>query len=80
MYKLVQGTQTEKPSTLEIGKTTVYKRRNIERVSRVNELGETEEFWQYEELQMSLRDFALEIAILNPPQDSETFKNLSQTN
>lgn len=62
MYKLVQGTQTEKPLTLEIGKTTVYKRRNIERVSRVNELGEIEEFWQYEEMQMPLREFALEVA------------------
>lgn len=62
MYKLVNGTQNEKPLELEIGKTTVYKRRNIERKSEVDEQGNTNEFWQYEEEQLTLREFALEVA------------------
>lgn len=62
MYKIVNGTQNERPLELEIGKTTVYKRRNIERISETDENGEIQEFWQYEEEQMTLREFALEVA------------------
>lgn len=62
MYKIVNGTQNKRPLELEIGKTTVYKRRNIERTSETDENGETQEFWQYEEEQMTLREFALEVA------------------
>lgn len=49
----VQGTQEVKPLELEIGKTTVYIRKNIEK--KVND--ENREYWEYDEEQYSLNDY-----------------------
>lgn len=62
MYKIVRGAQAEKPAELEFGKTTVYKRRNIQSVTETDEDGKSNTFWQYEEEQMTFREYTLEIA------------------
>ena len=50
-YKKVKGTQPTKPLEYEVGKTTIYYRKNIERKSEVDENGENFEFWEYDEAQ-----------------------------
>ena len=51
-YKKVRGTQKEKPLEYEVGKTTIYYRKNIERKSEPDEFtGEIFEFWEYDEAQ-----------------------------
>jgi len=64
-WKEVEGSQTEKPAALEIGKTTVYKRRNIQQITRKNEDGEFETVWTYQEKTLTLREYALEVSNLN---------------
>ena len=58
-YKKVRGTQLTKPLELEVNIDTVYLRKNIERKSEIDELGEIHEFWEYDEMQMTFREFAL---------------------
>lgn len=57
----VRGTQ-ENVSTMEIGKTTIFMRKNIKRI-------ESEEFsgWEYDEVQMSKDEF---IAYLQSESES----------
>ena len=50
-YKKVKGTQKTKPLEYEVGKTTIYYRKNIERKNEVDENGEVFEFWEYDEAQ-----------------------------
>ena len=61
----VEGTQETRPATLEIGVTTVYKRRNIQQITRKNEDGEFETLWTYQEKTLTLREYALEVAEKN---------------
>lgn len=58
-YKKVRGTQNTKPLELEVNVDTVYLRKNIERKSETDEQGERHEFWEYDEMQLTLREFAL---------------------
>jgi hypothetical protein len=58
-YKKVRGTQNTKPLELEVNVDTVYLRKNIERKSETDELGQIHEFWEYDEMQLTLREFAL---------------------
>ena len=58
-YKKVQGTQYEKPLEFEVNVDTVYLRKNIERKYEIDELGEKHELWEYDEMQMSFKEFAL---------------------
>lgn len=53
----VHSESTVKPSTLEIGKRTVFLRKNIVEEERTNELGNTTIFYIYEEAKMSHEDF-----------------------
>ena len=69
-YKKVQGTQYEKPLEFEVNVDTVYLRKNIERKSEIDENGEKHEFWEYDEMQMSFKEFALmkQLEVLNEAQ------------
>ena len=60
-WRKVQGSQEEKP--LEFDTTSsavvVYQRKNIERVSNIDEMsGETYEIWEYEERKLSREEYA----------------------
>lgn len=56
-WRTVEGTQLEKPEEVEIGITTVYLRRNIERTPK--DYGDQIIFvWQYEESQLTLEEYA----------------------
>lgn len=50
-YKKVKGTQETKPLEYEVGKTTIYYRKNIERKNEIDENGKVCEFWEYDEAQ-----------------------------
>ena len=59
-YKKVRGTQQTIPSEYEIGKTTIYYRKNIQRKSEVDEDGMVFEFWEYDEAQELRKEYKLE--------------------
>ena len=78
----VHSESTVKPSTLEIGKRTVFLRKNIVEEKRTDEDGSTTLFYVYEEAKMSHEDFnkysnyiAAKNAI-NGVNDSENISNL----
>ena len=56
-WKLVQGSQAEKPSEWDTtsSASTVYQRRNVERVTVTYE-DTTTELWQYEEREMTFNE------------------------
>lgn len=58
-YKKVRGTQNTRPLELEVNVDTVYLRKNIERKSEINDEDKLQEFWEYDERQMTLKEFAL---------------------
>lgn len=49
---IVRGTQSNKPKEIEVNVDTVYIRRNIQRIEEENFMG-----WEYEEEQMSIREY-----------------------
>ena len=57
-WKLVQGSQDEKPAELDTtsSASTVYQRRNIERIT-VTYDDTTTELWQYEEREMTREEY-----------------------
>ena len=78
----VHSESTVKPSTLEIGKRTVFLRKNIIEEERTDDSGNTTIFYIYEEAKMSHEDFnkysnyiAAKNAI-NGVNDSENISNL----
>ena len=59
-YKLHEGSQSEKPSTVDTtaSATVVYLRKNIERITRIDETtGEEYQLWQYEEAILTHDEF-----------------------
>ncbi|WP_042352246.1 hypothetical protein [Bacillus massiliigorillae] len=73
---LVRGTQKE-VKEIEVGKTTVYIRKNIERITVINTNDEGEEsnnYWQYDEEQYSKDEY---IAFIS--KENETFKQRQET-
>ena len=58
-YKKIQGTQIIKPSEFEVNVDTVYLRKNIERKTETDEFGQIYEFWEYDEMQLTFKEFAL---------------------
>lgn len=61
----VYGTQNEKPLELdkESSPTTVYLRKDIERVTRADEeTEESHEYWHYYEIAMPRADYAIMVA------------------
>lgn len=60
-WTTVYGSQTTRPREwdVESSETTVYQRRNIQRVTVENQDGTITELWQYEERTMSHEEYAL---------------------
>ena len=63
-WKKVQGSQQEKPKEWDTttSATVVYQRRNIERKTVKDMNGQTAEFWEYEEREMSREEYSVLIA------------------
>lgn len=58
IYELHEGSQTEKPAAVDTtsSATVVYLRRNIQQITRADEMGEIT-LWQYEEAQCTHEQF-----------------------
>lgn len=58
IYELHEGSQTEKPATVDTtsSATVVYLRRNIQQITRADEMGEVT-LWQYEEARISHSEY-----------------------
>lgn len=58
-WKTVQGSMIEEPKVLDltISPTTVYERRNINRIVLKDHENKDVELWEYEERQMSIQEF-----------------------
>lgn len=64
-WKKVRGSQEVKPEELDIttSASTVYQRKNIERIAIDNDDGSTTELWEYDERELTRDEFAeLQIA------------------
>lgn len=64
-WKKVRGSQEVKPEELDIttSASTVYQRKNIERIVVDNDDGSTTELWEYDERELTRDEFAeLQIA------------------
>lgn len=53
----VRGTQESRPLAVEQNGQTVYIRNNVERKSEKDEMGETVQFWEYDEIIMTLSEY-----------------------
>ena len=58
-WKQIQGTQTERPLETDTtsSPTTVYQRRNIDRVKIRDNDGDEREVWEYEERELSISEY-----------------------
>ena len=58
-FQIVEGTQTERPLEIDTisSKTVIYIRRNIERVEKEDDQGNSYEVWRYEEAQLTPEEF-----------------------
>lgn len=59
-WKKIQGSQAERPSEIDTtaSAAVVYQRRNIERITVENDDGTKTDLWQYEERQMSYKEYS----------------------
>ena len=59
-WKKVSGSQAVKPAEFDTtsSPSTVYQRKNIERVTFENDFGGTSDFWQYDERTMSHDEYS----------------------
>ena len=76
-YKTVKGYQQERPSEVDVesSTSTVYLRKNIERKTEKDEKGEEISFWQYDEAQLSVEDFATYCSVKGLLNDSTSEEN-----
>ena len=60
IYQHHEGSQSEKPLEFDAttSKTVVYLRKNIERVTKEDEQGNTYEMWEYDEAIVPMSEFA----------------------
>jgi len=76
-YELHEGSQAEKPATVDTtsSATVVYLRRNIQQITRADEMGEVT-LWQYEEARISHSEYeqflAGQIEELTPYTETKT--------
>jgi hypothetical protein len=72
-WKKVQGSQETKPAEFDTtsSPTTVYQRRNVQRVTVSNGDGTTSELWEYAERTMTHEEFAALLAQM----DAERLEN-----
>ena len=58
-WKKVQGSQPERPAEVDTtsSASTVYQRRNVERITVENGDGTTTELWQYDEREMTREEY-----------------------
>ena len=76
-WKLVQGSQIEKPLEVDTfsSPTTVYLRRNIEQVEFKDEMAEeTFTMWQYEERQMTKAEYSQYLMIKESTETITSFQ------
>lgn len=82
-WKMVFGTQVEKPKELDISSspTTVYQRRNIKQVEKSDSMGEetlTVTGWEYEERELSVQEYEAQQAELDSPATQLMMQQLSE--
>lgn len=71
IFRAAEGTQAEKPMTIEINGNTVYVRKNIKRITKETEQGEVKA-WSYEEAQLTIAEYMQnKIALANNLQVAE---------
>lgn len=60
-WKKVQGSQTEQPAEFDTtsSASTVYQRRNVQRVTVKNQDGTITELWEYDERTMTFEEYAV---------------------
>lgn len=72
---------TVRPSELELGKRTVFLRKDIHEVERTDEEGNTTSYWVYQEAKMSHSDFneySSFLAMKNTITGADDSKNISK--
>lgn len=78
-WKTVQGSQPEKPSTIQVGKDYVFLRKNIHTFSETDPEDETKTIsgWEYDEMLITRKQYDEFVKIFNNPLYTNENESLS---